>query len=206
LGIRNFKMKLLKNINKRDNGFTLVELQIASFIALITLTALFSLYIFVWRNFNIGNTFLDVYANSRNASSLLMRDIRSATQVASSYGSYTTTDHSIVLMIPSIDAQKEIINSKYDYVIYKLQGNDIYRIVQVDPSSSRQNENRVIANYCSSLTFSSGGVTLSNIANLSTVNNIAIYLPINKSTISLGGTGTVIESINPTTLVRLRNK
>ena len=199
-------MKLLKNMNNRNNGFTLVELQVASFIAVVTLIALFSLYIFSWRNFTIGGTILDVYANSRNASSLLIRDIRSAKQVVSSYGTYTTTDHSIVLMVPSINSTGGVINSKYDYIIYILQGSDIYRIVQSDASSSRQNENHVIGRYCSSLTFSSGGVTLSGIANLSTINTIAIYLPINKSTVSLSGSGTVNESINPTTVVRLRNK
>ena len=199
-------MRLSKNINNRNCGFTLVEFQIASFIALITVAALLSLYIFVWRNFTIGDTALDVYTNSRNASSYLIRDIRSAAQVVSNVGAYTTTDSSIVLMVPSIDALGEIVESKYDYIIYEIQDGDIYRIVQADASSARQSENHIIAHYCSSLTFSSGGVTLSNIANLSTVNSIAIYLPINKTTTSLSGTGTTDESINPTTVVKLRNK
>ncbi len=193
-------------MNRLNKGFTLLELQVASAIALITLSAVLALYLFSWRSFTIGNPLLDVYSNSRNASGWLTRDIRCAAQVVSSHGSYTTTDNSIVLMVPSIDSLGEVISPNYDYIIYKLQDTDLYRIVQKDASSSRANENRAIAHYCDSLTFSSGGVALSNIGNLSTVNTVAIYLPINKSTISLSGAGTVNESINPTTVVRLRNK
>lgn len=194
-------------MNRRNRAFSLLELQIASAIGFIILAAVLTLYVFSWKNFNTGNVLLDVYANSRNASGWLTRDIRSAAQVIGNYGAYTTTDNSIILVVPSIDASGQPVGSQHnDYIIYQLQGSDLYRIVQSDPLSSRPNSNDVKAHYCSSLTFSSGGVTLSHVANLSTVNTIAIYLPINKSTISLGGTGTETESITPTTVVRLRNK
>lgn len=193
-------------MNKRSNGFTLIELQMASFISLIVLAAILSLYIFSWRSFTMGDAILDVYANSRNAAGWLTRDIRCAAQIVPSHGSYTTTDSSIVLKVPSIDATGQTISSYYDYITYRLQGSNMYRIVEKDALSSRQSENRIIARYCSSLTFSSGGVTLSNIGNLSTVNTVAIYLPINKAAISLSGSGTVVEAIIPTTIVRLRNK
>jgi hypothetical protein len=109
-------------------------------------------------------------------------------------------------MMPAIDGSDNCIPSLYDYIIYQLQGGSLYRIVFKDPASSRPNENRVVAKYCTSLTFSSNGTTLSNITNKSTINNIDIYLPINKSTISLSGAGQINESMNPTTVVKLRNK
>ena len=197
-------------MNRRNKGFTLFELQVASAIVLITLSAVLALYLFSWRSFTIGNTLLDVYSNSRNASGWLTRDIRCAAQVESSYVSgdttYTTSEHVIVLKVPSINSLGEVINSHYDYIIYELQGTDLYRIVQNDALSSRSACNNVIAHNCADLTFSSDGVGLSDIVNLSTVNTVSIYLPINKSTISLSGTGTYIASINPTTVVRLRNK
>ena len=136
--------------------------------------------------------------------------------------SYTTTDSSIVLMVPSIDSHGEVISSHYDYIVYELrdasQGKDMYRIVKKDASSSRVNEDRVIARYCESLTFSSfykpsnkmeklsfyDGSTTDR--RLSTVNTISIYLPINKSATSVSGTGTQAALINPTTIVRMRNK
>jgi hypothetical protein len=174
----------------------------------------------------MGNALMDVYANSRNASSWLTRDIRCAAQVVSSYTSgttYTTSDHVIVLMVPSIDAAGSVLSSYYDHIVYKLQGTDLYRIVIKVAASSRANDNRIIAHNCESLTFSSlykpsadestwAMKTLSfyngssDAKKLSTINTISIYLPINKSTVSLSGMGTADELLNPTTVVRLRNK
>jgi len=199
-------MRISDNINKQNKGFTIAEVLVASLIALITALAILSLYIFSWRSFATGNVLLDVYLNSRNASGYLTQDIRCAAQVVQSHGSYTTTDNSIVLQVPAINSSGYAISPNCDYIIYRLQGSDLYRIVEKDAASSRLNENRVIARYCTSLTFSSGGVTLSNIGDLSTINTVAIYLPINKSTVSTSGSGTENESINPTTIVKLRNK
>jgi hypothetical protein len=190
----------------RNRGFTFSEFQVAIAIALLTLTAAASLYIFYWRTFVIGNNILDVYTNSRVAVEWIAMDIRRSAQVVSNHGSYTTTDHSIVLQSPSIDTYGNVISSKYDHITYQLQGSDLYRIVEKDASSARANGNRAIAHYCTSLNFSSGGTPLSEIANLSTVNTVGIYLPLNKLTLSLGGGGTETASITPTTVVKIRNK
>ena len=187
----------------------------ASFVSFITLLAILSLYLFSWRSFTTGDTILDVYSNSRNAIGWITKDIRCAKQVvlnveiAGNPGHYyNTTDNSIVLSLQSIDPSGNVISPYYDNIIYLLQGSDMHRIVQKDSHSSRVNEDRVIAKYCGSLVFSSGGTSLSHFSDteLSTKNTIAIYLPINKVTVSVSGSGTETESIAPTTIVRLRNK
>jgi len=193
-------------MNKKNKGFTLIELQVASFVSMVVLLAILTLYVFALRSFTTGDALLDVYANSRNAIGWMMKDIRCAKQVIASHGAYTTTDSSIVLMVPSIDSSGNVISPCYDYITYRLQGSDMYRIVEKDPASARLAENRIIAKYCSSLVFSSGGNTLSSIGNLSTINTVAIYLPLNKATISLAGGNIINQSITPTTTVRLRNK
>ena len=214
-------MKPIKdNMNKYNEGFTLLELQVASLVSFITLLAIISIYIFSWRSFTTGDTLLDVYSNSRNAIGWITKDIRCAKQIVSSVATtadplqfYTTTDNSIVLMFQAIDSSGNVVSPGYDYIIYLLDGSDLHRIVQKDPSSSRLDENRVIAKYCSSIVFSSedsSGTmeTLSNFSDteLSTKNTVAVYLPLNKVTISLSGSGTQTESIAPTTIIRLRNK
>jgi hypothetical protein len=224
-------------MNKLNKGLTLVELNVASSIAIIVLLAIGTFYIFSWRNFNTGNTLLDVYLNSRNASRLLTRDIRCARQVLQQQlldsGTTYYTDintsgdsHSIVLMVPSIDTtgasiidQSGQIDAYKDYIIYQLQGNDLARIVQIDSKfnttgdpyyhrNGRKNEISTKAHYCSSLTFSFYDHNGNKVTNLDLGNAdiVAIYLPINKSTLALSGTGTEVEQINPTTKVRLRNK
>lgn len=196
----------MRKIFAKTAGLSLIEMMIATSIAIITIVAAISLYIFYWRTFVIGNNILDVYANSRVAMGYISKDVRASSQIVSSHGSYTTSDNSIVLRVPSINAQGDRIGSYYDYIIYMLSGNNLIRVIDSDPVSSRIDENRTIANYCSSLTFSSGGVTLSNVSNLSTVSTVAIYLPLNKATISLSGSGSETVSMIPTTIIRLRNK
>ena len=73
---------------------------------------------------------------------------------------------------------------------------------------ARNDDNKVMARYCDSLTFSFWNASGNKETNLDpgTADIVAIYLPINKTTLSLSGTGTAVESINPTTKVRLRNK
>lgn len=191
-------------MNKK--GLTLIEVQVALAIAVLTFMAASSLYIFYWRTIETGNAVLDIYSSSRIAMGWMAKDIRMASQIVPNHSSYTTSDSSIVLQVPAINATGSVIASHYDYIIYRLQSSNLYRIIEKDASSSRLNENRIVARYCSSLTFSSDGVTLSHIPNLSTVNTVAIYLPLNKMTISLSGAGAAAASITPTTIVRLRNK
>ncbi len=198
----------IQKINRRQGGFTLAEIQVVSVIVFVIFLAMFALYILYSRTFAVGSTLLDVYANSRIAVALLARDIRAAAQVEASNGSYTTSDSSIVLKVPSVDSAGNVISAKFDEIIYKLQGQELYRIVIPSSSSSRISTNRAVANNCASLTFSSGGVTLSNISssNLSNINTIEINLPISRTILSLSGTTTVSESMVPTTTVKLRNK
>lgn len=207
--VRVNRMKLLRSARQ---GFSLIELKISMLIVMIIIIATISLFIGSWRSSIIGNTYLDVYSNSRVAVEYMSRDIRWAVQVLSSYGGYTTSNSCLVLMVPSIDASGNIKPSYYDYIIYQLQGSDLRRILQADAQSSRVSENRIIAHYCSSLALS-GAITgdetptpLSDVQNLSTINLVAISLPLNKPMLSLTGGGTGGAQLTPTTEVRLRNK
>lgn len=237
--------------NKKRRGFTLIETQLAVYVASIILAAALSLYIHYWRSFLIDSTYLDIYSSSRIAMDRMVRDIRCASQVVQQYpvsgtATYQTSDNCIVLQVPSVDNlhTPNVINSisvpvstspvptslYYDYIIYQSIYNttsknyDLHQIVKLDDKFSitsdpyyhkngRIEGDRVVARYYSanssnSLTFSSGdvgGVTLSHVSNLSTVNAIGISLPINKIMVSLSGGGTGTAQLNPTAVVRLRS-
>ncbi|GEM_PF-2233524 len=214
------------SLRKNGRGLSLIELQVSAAIALITLLAAACLYIFYWRTFVIGNNMLDVYSNSRVAIALISRDVRSATQIVEQYPDtgtalYQTSDNVIVLKVPSVSAAGSMLATGCnDHIIYMVQGSNLYQIIK--PYSAglmRKDTNRIVARYCGVLSFSavskSGGTDtmhgLSYFVNngsdpLSAVNYVFVYLPLNKSTISLSGSGTHTASIAPTTIVRLRNK
>lgn len=194
-----------QHLIRRNKAFTLIEILVSLSIMFLVLISSMSLYIYYWHTFSIGNTMLDVYSSSRLAMEWIGRDIRQAAQVVPNHGAYTTNNNVIVLQVPAVDASDNIIGSHYDYIIYQLVGSDLKRIVVKDALSSRSNETRLVARYCTSLAFSSEGVGLAGISNLSTIDTIGIYLPLNKSTISMSG-GTQTVSTAPTTLIRLRNK
>ncbi|MCX5680312.1 MAG: hypothetical protein NTZ95_06675, partial [Candidatus Omnitrophica bacterium] len=138
-----------------------------------------------------------------------------------------TGDHVIVLKVPAIHKYtKEIINGYNDYIIYfRLENGDLMRRIQIDQrfkttgdtyyaKSYRKDDPNpvVIARHCNELTFSSLYKPTGEMKKLSfysdsmmkDVNTISIYLPINVTNTSISKTTT--EKINPTTVIRLRNK
>lgn len=208
---------MLKNPNKSEKALTLVEMQVSLSIMLIIALAALSLHIVSWRSFAMGNGYMNVYSDSRMAMDRMARDIRWAAQVESNYGSYTTSNNSLVLKIPSIDASGNVVGGYYDYVIYNITGTSLHRIVRIDTgviNSGRSNDDDIVAKNCNASNFrlstiGSGGniQDLGSVSNLSTVNNIAVSLPINEPMLSLGGSGTTQQvKLTPTTMVKLRNK
>ena len=215
-------------ISKKSKGFTIVEMQIASFIATIILVAAISLYIFYWRGFVIGNTVLDIYSNSRIAMSWAAKDIRLGAEIlphSTIVTGRTTSNSCIVLQIPSIAntaGVNSVIPSQFDEITYMVQNGNLRRIV--DPyttggnPSVRPHQDNTIARYCESVTFSKvdtspGAFTWTKLSDfiggggdLSTINNLGISLPINETTLSLSGIVTQKSSITPTMVVRLRNR
>jgi hypothetical protein len=214
-------------MNWKNKGFTIAEILIASFIAILILTAALSLYIFYWRGFVTGNTVLDTYSNSRIAMGWMAKDIRSGAQIlpqSTIVNGYATSNSCIVLQVPSIantSGNISIIPSQFDEIIYFVQAGQLRETVATyttgpTPSIRIPQNNRTIARYCNSVTFykvdtSAGTWTplstfIGGGGNLSTINNVGVSLPINETTLSLNGITTQNYLITPTMVVRLRNK
>jgi prepilin-type N-terminal cleavage/methylation domain-containing protein len=68
---------------RRSSGFTLAELLVATSIALILLLFASSFYVFSLRSFASMANYMDLSRQSRNASDLISRDLRSALSVQS---------------------------------------------------------------------------------------------------------------------------
>jgi prepilin-type N-terminal cleavage/methylation domain-containing protein len=192
---------------KSTRGFTLVEVLVASVIALIMSGVIIALLMVVQRSFSTGMAFMEVHSGARLAMDMMVRDMKWARQIATSVTvggtTYTTGNNVLVLDIPSIDAAGNIIASTYDKIVYHLTAatpNQIERIVSPDAASNRPAERKIIANNVNVLSFSSGGVGLSAIANLQTVTQISVAVTTLKA---VRGTQSVQESL--TTGVALRN-
>lgn len=152
-------------------GFSLVEILVALGVASVAGVILISILVsgnslFMQQN---SNVFQGLSLN--HATEQINDSISQASQVANSYPemspTYVTSESVLVLKIPSIDSSGNIIDQKFDYIVISQddqKSNILRKRVFPDPSSSRKNENGVLATTVSSLTFSyldSNNITVS---------------------------------------------
>ncbi|MCK4244216.1 MAG: prepilin-type N-terminal cleavage/methylation domain-containing protein [Candidatus Omnitrophica bacterium] len=174
---------------RKRTGFTLVEIMVSVVLASFILGVILFLYLGSQRSFDSSRTYLDIYADARLALDWMSKDIKWATQVLSAWGGYTTSTNCLVLEIPSIDTNRDIIPDEYDYLIYQLNLANLERIMDAyGTGSSRIDNTNVIANNISSLIFSSAGTY------------VAIELTASRTRLNR----TYQETLN--SVVKLRNK
>ena len=189
----------MKIINfKAKEGVVLVEVIIALAIVLIAITATISLFTMFQTSFHLGSAYLDIHSDLRIVMDWLTKDARWAKRFMTSYvGGGTTYNDSAtckILEIPSIDANKNVIDDKYDYVVYVLNGTNIERRLFRDAVSSRIPETRTIVRNCTSLAFATSGAIL-------TTTITARRAPM----VSISGAGRVTPQETLVSRVKLRN-
>ena len=196
----------MKNKIQDNKGFTLIELLIVGLIGLVLAAVIVAADIASHRNFVTGMAALDIHDDARLAMDYIVRDLRWTHEIESSsvtIGSdtYATGDSELVLNIPSIDGSGNIIIGNFDNVVYFVDpGNSevLWRRIKVN-AGNRIAEFHVVANNLSSITFSSGGTTLSGISNLEDISLLTVQIQTSKTVL---GTRTVTEDIETQTWLR----
>lgn len=161
-------------INKK--GFTISELLIAIIIVVITIIISFQAFISLRYDYGAITSYLASYLKGREVIDIMSKDCRIAIRVLDSFSSYTATDNSIVLKVPSIDNFGNIIDvdHEFDYIIYRLYQGDLWKIVIPGTASSRPPQNEVLKKSMESLFITSNGVALSQIPHKSSITNVTI--------------------------------
>ena len=126
-------------IKDRRNGFTLTELLVATFILIIAIVITFEVFISISKNSKILVAYLNSYLKGREVIDIISKDCRIAARVMDYYAGYVTTDDCLVMKVPSIDASGNIIdvNHEFDYIIYRINNGDLWKIVIPGSVSSR---------------------------------------------------------------------
>jgi prepilin-type N-terminal cleavage/methylation domain-containing protein len=188
----------------RLRGFTLIEMLIGLVIMSILMGALLSLYSKGQQQFMNQNIQSDVLEKSRYPLAWIGRDVKSAAQVAATWGSYTTSSNTLVLTVPSVDSGGLIINvnSEFDYVIYRVINRKLQRIYDAKEGvSARVDGSRNLADDITGLSityYDASDATLSS--NFATAASVRVSL----STARKGFRRTFQESLN--SKFKLRNK
>jgi len=198
---KNTKMIFLK-------GTTLIEVIMASALGTIILSSILVLHMLVRENFIIGSTALEIHSGARTAIDRVSRDIRRANRLVATrtFGgtAYTTNNRTIILEIPSIDSNGDIIQGQYDYIAYRSRLGILEKAVEATaPSTSVvfNGTTQTITPNLKNFRLSSGGTGLTGMANVTILDNIDILIETEKTPLL---SKTVTESLNSN--VKIRNK
>jgi prepilin-type N-terminal cleavage/methylation domain-containing protein len=143
-------------------GFTLVELIMA--ISLTAIVGVVLLTILIQNNgLFINETTKISHGLSSNAATTEISDtIRSATAIVNVCPSptctttYSSSNSTLVVAVPAIDASNNAVNNIYDYIVITADSTNskvLKKIIYVDPSSTRKSSNKMLANNLSLLQF-----------------------------------------------------
>lgn len=161
-------------------GFSLSELLIATFIAVLAIVI--SLEVFISLNYDYQTiaAYLTTYIKGREAIDAISKDCRIAIRVMDSFGGYTTANDCLVLKVPSIDSSHDIIdiNKNFDYIIYSLNNGNLWKTVIPGTGSARQACNGIFEKSTETFSVTGNGVPLSDIPYKSVVTNVTISITV----------------------------
>lgn len=89
------------------------------------------------RIYNIETAELNITSDARSSLDDIDAYVRQANRVADSYTIYTTGSQTMVLQVQSINPSNSLIPATYDYVVFYLTGDDLFRQIFPNVLSSR---------------------------------------------------------------------
>jgi hypothetical protein len=191
---------------KIRNGFSLFETLMAITISMIVVVSAISLYVFYQRGYSRGSAYLNTHADARLTMDWIVRDGRTCRRVIEAWGTFSTSDDTVIFEIPSIDVSGDIIPDTYDHIIYNQNGNNIERIVDAQPSSARADQTQTIARRCQTIFYTTAGAPLSGVANPAWLRGVEIAITTSETTGSPSGTADIPAQLVLNSAVRFRNR
>jgi hypothetical protein len=152
-------MRYKLSLRHSDKGFTLIEILITLLVGILVGGLLLLILVNNAGIFYKQSSKVSEGIGSNDALLSINSSIKSAASVVSGYPlispTYNTNDSTLVLQLPSIDANSEIIPSGYDYEVFIVQNNNLWikTFPSLSPTSSRKPQDKILANNVSNLLF-----------------------------------------------------
>jgi prepilin-type N-terminal cleavage/methylation domain-containing protein len=143
-------------MKRARGGFSLMESLISLTILALMFGAILSLYTHGQKTFINESAQAEAIEQSRYPLAWITRDVKMAAAIEASWGSYATSADTLILKVPSVDANGIIIDlaAHSDRVIYRVQNDRLFRIVDAeDGVSARIDRSRVLADGMAPIAF-----------------------------------------------------
>jgi prepilin-type N-terminal cleavage/methylation domain-containing protein len=138
-------------------GFTLIELLLVIFISVMLLGALFGLFVWHSRVYNYQQAVIAVAGSARQAMSAIGSYTVQAYRVVASHNfagtTYSSGPETLVLQLPAVDANGNILAGSWDYVVFYRNNNELLQTMDVHASSTRLAVTKTHSATVSGLTF-----------------------------------------------------
>ena len=159
----------MKKLNKlQASGFTLIEVIIVVFLVGVLSLVVSKLLMGQDKIYHTQSMELGVTGDARVALDDIDSFVRMADMLVSSQEGFTLGPQTLILQIPSINASSQIIPATFDYVVYRLNGANLDRILTPNALSSRTSGTKRLASRIVSLVFSYDNGNPSLVKNVTT--------------------------------------
>ena len=142
----------------KERGFTLIEIVVVIFLAMIVLLALFTLFDRHGDLYNYQQALMRASGSNRTAFNEINKYVLQSYRVLASQEVnstfYASDINTMVLQIPAVNNSGDIIANTYDYAVFDLDGAELKQIVQANAASSRLSLDRQLSDNVTSLVFS----------------------------------------------------
>jgi hypothetical protein len=136
-------------------GFTIIEILVTMGLFVLMIAALVLLYQ------GYGTLFVSEQTSfwMKTSANIAVTEIEHATlqanRILASYTisgtTYTTGPSTLVLELPSTDASGGVISGAFDHVVFYVSGTVLYRLIEANPASQRQNGTKRLCDSLSTL-------------------------------------------------------
>lgn len=154
---------LNSTFNRKKGGYTFVETMIAVGVSTMVIASTISIFVMIERVAFESGRINKINNEARMFSDFVSRDLRMANRLADRYDIYSVTEGSLIMKVPSIDANEyildvlsatdEIILHTFDYIVYFRDERDnpdvVIREVFPNPASARTRQSTLFGNYVS---------------------------------------------------------
>ena len=134
-------------MNKQKQGMSLIELTIAMTLMIILSVIIGSLYLSGFTSYRRELAQTSIQSNAQTILDNIMNDTKNAQSVEETYRGYESGNHTIILRVPALDTNKNILYSHdsmlFDRIIYYYDNNKIHKVTYAQTNSIRYKENNL---------------------------------------------------------------